>query len=183
VVLEVWDWAKVIYNSDIPLPTIKAGDQVALKLAMDDSGKVMAELWDADAWKEPVKFNMNWTGAKTFIGLPGKTVLDESNKVMHISHSGSGMMMEMYTTNRYAPFNTQWFQLDYPTITNPPLYSVIVGKGEISNIVFTQSRMETSLVRGRIHGIGYSNTFAYWGPLPNLFMAQSSTNIVDHSPK
>ena len=183
MVLEVWDHNAVIYNIDLPLRTIKTGDQVALKLAMGDNGKVMAEMWDADVWKEPVKFNMSWTGSKTFIGLPGKTILDETNKVMHITHSGSGMMMEMYTTNRYAAFGTQWFQLNYPAVTNPPLYSIIVGKEDINNIVFTQSRMEGSLVDGRIHGIGRDNTFAYWGPRPNLFMAQDSTNIVEPQPQ
>lgn len=178
MVCEGWDWDKEIFNKVLKLKNIKSGDHVALKLAIAGNGTLTMALLDVDSWTLPIKYELYGSKSETFVPIPGLGDLKEKPHKLFIAHSGTSVTTELYTTNRYATFNTQWYQLDYPTVTNMPLYSITIGKGSMSTPVYSLSAFDDSGVRGRICYIGDSNTYICWGPYPNLFMTQSTTNIV-----
>lgn len=187
LILSIWQAGKgpnklmkLVLGKMLTPPPIRVGDRMYVGMAIAD-GKLSMRAFDWNKkWNQPIGFTGTHTNATEFTS----SVVISNNNLTAVKNLGSGFVRELHTTNLDAQLPIQWYHIESPEITNPPVMFVMAEQetktlGGLDKPIQSKFVPATSNQAGMI---GSDNLYVWWLPGFDWISTQSTTNFVPPEP-
>lgn len=171
---------KLVLGKRLIPPPIRVGDRMFIGMYIGD-GKMDVRAFDWNKqWSQPIGFTATFTNTMEFTS----SVIVSNNNVIKVKNLGSGFARELHTTNLNAQLPVQWYHIESPKITNPPVIFEVAEEetktlGGLNKLIRSRFVPATPNQAGMI---GSDNLYVWWLPGFDWFSTQSTTNYVRPEP-